>query len=351
VPLPASVPLVTITGDVLHPITGAPATGTVAFTIPVQLATNDGHVLGKDTSTFVLVNGALPAGTQLPATDSQNITPRNWVYTVTATTDAGAWSFQCALPSSPNTVAFSALIPVVTPPATATYVLLSSVGAASGVASLDGTGKVPVTQLPPSTTGVQTVTAGDATIVVGGTSVNPTVAVNNIAESKVTGLIADLGARATKPIVRSAYVTTGDVTLPNTAGVWQPLLQTGGARFEIAIPAAVGDWVEIGLHAMRNTVSSTAYVDVAVITGAGPTIARYLATGSSTPGLEGDPGWYPQSTFENQSAPRGFTVTAGDLDTGSVRFALVVKAGGTGTLYASTNYPLYWMAKNLGAVN
>jgi hypothetical protein len=73
-----------------------------------------------------------------------------------------------------------------------TYVLGSSVGQPGGVAALDGSGKVPVGQLPAGATGVLDVTAANGTIVVGGTGQHPTVRVGAIAESAVTGLPADL---------------------------------------------------------------------------------------------------------------------------------------------------------------
>lgn len=166
------------------------------------------------------------------------------------------------------------------------------------------------------------------------------------AMADVTGLqevLADIPARL---IVRQAYITSGNATLPNTAGAWQIL-----SGFQLAIPAAVGDYVELGAHGMRNN-TETGFLDVAVVSGA--TIVRYLATGSASPAVEGDPGWYPTgpaAPFPNQAAPRGFTVTSGDLNGGNVTFAVVVKAAGAGTLYASTDFPFYWQAKNHGPVD
>lgn len=141
--------------------------------------------------------------------------------------------------------------------------------------------------------------------------------------------------------IRDAYLTApGNVTLPNTGGAWQAL-----SGFELQLPAAVGDSVEIGVHAMRNTASS-AFLDIAVIVGTG--IVRYLATGTSSPASEGDPGWYNTTGFPGSTAPRGFVVTSGDLDSGNVRFIVAVRAAGSGTLYASAAYPFYWRARNDG---
>lgn len=144
-------------------------------------------------------------------------------------------------------------------------------------------------------------------------------------------------------VVREAYISDGSgATLPDTSGTWQ--LLTG---FELAIPAAVGDYVDIGAHGMRSA-TSTAFLDIAVAVGS--TLARYMATGTATPAPEGDPGWYIDGGFPPQSAGRGFTVTADDLDGGQVRFVVAVKAQGTGTLHASVSYPFHWRTMNFGSV-
>ncbi|MDF2969378.1 MAG: hypothetical protein K0Q93_3156 [Nocardioidaceae bacterium] len=164
--------------------------------------------------------------------------------------------------------------------------------------------------------------------------------------SDVTGLQEVLDDVPTRLVVRQAYITSGNTTLPDTAGAWQIL-----SGFLLAIPASVGDYVELGAHGMRNN-TETGFLDVAVVSGA--SIVRYLATGTSSPAVEGDPGWYPTgpaAPFPNQAAPRGFTVAEGDLNSGVVTFAVVAKATGAGTLYASSDFPFYWQAKNHGPVD
>lgn len=166
--------------------------------------------------------------------------------------------------------------------------------------------------------------------------------------ANVTGLQTALDGKATKPTIRQAWILSGDINpLPNTAAAWQPL-----AGFELQLPAVVGDYVELSVNAMRKDIGGNAWLDQAVVTGAGPTIARYLSSGGATPGVEGDPGWYvPSGGIVGRSASRGFTVTAPDLDGGNVRFVMAVKSNGTGILYASTNYPFFWKAENKGAVS
>jgi hypothetical protein len=145
-------------------------------------------------------------------------------------------------------------------------------------------------------------------------------------------------------LVQSAYITTGDVTLPNTAGAWQPL-----AGFEISVAAAAGDAVEIATSFL-NQVSSTGFLDVGVMVGT--TVTRALSSGVATPAIQGEPSWYQDPTFGfmGRALTKGFVVTSGDLDTGMVRFVLITKAAGAGKVYASpgaSGYPFWWQAKNL----
>lgn len=153
------------------------------------------------------------------------------------------------------------------------------------------------------------------------------------------------GSVATKPVVRQAYITDGSgATLPDTTNAWAAL--TG---FSLVIPAAVDDYVEIAVHAMRTN-TSTAFLDVGVMVSG--SVARFMATGTNSGATEGDPGFYFNNGFTGQSAARGFTVVSGDLDSGNVHFAVVIKSSAAaGTLHASTSYPFYWRAINLGPVS
>jgi hypothetical protein len=147
VPLPGSVTMVTVTGTILHPVTGAGATGAVTFTIPSACRTTDGYLIGNLPAIVApVVNGVFTAS--LPATDNTNVIPQGWVYTVAVATDAYTGVFQAALSSTPNPTTFAAMTPVSTTTPAAVYVPLTAVGHAYGVASLDATGKVPAGQLP-----------------------------------------------------------------------------------------------------------------------------------------------------------------------------------------------------------
>lgn len=193
-PLPNDVPLVTITGDIRNPVTGTPANGTVAFSNPSLLRdTTSNVILGTTSYRVTLVTGRFTVA--LPATDAANISPLNWVWTVEVTTDVGTDLFQFSLPSSPSTVNFSNLVPVVTPPPVLQYIPITQKGVTGGVASLTGPGgTVPTSQLPAAGNGtVTSVSNVDGTITVTGT---PTVA--PVVSASAT-LVASVTAKYTKP--------------------------------------------------------------------------------------------------------------------------------------------------------
>lgn len=163
--------------------------------------------------------------------------------------------------------------------------------------------------------------------------------------SAVTAAIA-----AARPKVRYERITSGNVTpLPNTSGSFALPGQPNGLPldFVLSIPAAVGDWVEISIHGMKGD-NTQSFFDAAVRVGS--TAVRWMSTGTSTPAVEGDPGWYPPP-FNTITSSRGFVVEAGDLDGSDVVFVLGNKSANAGTLYASATFPFYWQVKNLGQIN
>jgi hypothetical protein len=373
---------VTVTGSWVT-AANTPASGVVTVT-PVTAAAGGGFIVAGTPVAVPLAAGAI---SKVLVSNTQATTLQ---YLVTERIDGAPITTYVVTPTG-STLDLStaprgtgAIVPI--------YILASVIGQPNGVASLGSDGKVPSSQLSAaggaipastvtakgdllaatasatvarlgvgsdgqiltadsaSTPGVKwaaaavgSVTATDSTITVGGTATAPTIGVNAIPESKVTNLVADLGAKAVKPIIRRARVTTGDTTLPNTGISWAAV-----SGFELAIPAVVGDDVELDFSAMRNA-NANALLDMAVIVGT--TLVRFLASGSGTPAAEGDPAWYTQATFIGHAGPRGFAVTSGDLDGGNVRFVLACKSNGTGTVYSSTSYPFYWRAINRGPCN
>jgi hypothetical protein len=338
---------------------GQPDVGVIVLTPTETLFVTDGYAV--DPRAVVLPVAATADGVAVPidftaiATDNTSVSPSGWGYRVDYRLTSRSETLYTFAPA----------------------------GTTVDLASISGTEPVPavfttvrtVNHLPPTPDGNVTIDAGDvsipdATAVIkgklqlagdlGGTASAPMVPAlagkevagaaaalaGQLAPVAFSGAYGDLTGRPAiprAPIVRHAYVTSGDVTLPNTGGQWQPL-----AGLELSLPASVGEFVEIGASGMRAS-SGNAFLDVGVVVGSG--IVRYLATGTDQPAAEGDPAWYGQpNSYATISSPRGFVVQAGHLDGGNVRFVVAVRAAGSSTFFASVAYPFYWIAKNLGPV-
>lgn len=143
----------------------------------------------------------------------------------------------------------------------------------------------------------------------------------------------------------SAWVTTGDLTLADTADAW--VLVVGGPS--IAIAADVGDVVSLRYKGLVKQASSL--LDIVVVDGV-DAVVRTSSRGDTNHGFEGDPTWAAggDQAFRGVGLSMSFVAQAGDIAGGNVTWKFQTRrAGGTaGTLYASTNYPLYWEAWNYG---
>jgi hypothetical protein len=182
-------------------------------------------------------------------------------------------------------------------------------------------------------------TQQDVGQVVGANGTNGTNGING-----TNGADGQQGPPGPSPKVRHTRITSGNIAIPNTAGAWEVL-----AGVSLSLPAAVGDYVEIGMAGMRSPTSGM-FLDACVVVSGAP--AMFLTTGTGSPAVEGDPSWYPPEggtvPYPSQDAPRGFVVEAGHLSAGSVVFGIAAKGSGSGTLYASTSFPFYLNAKNFG---
>jgi hypothetical protein len=139
------------------------------------------------------------------------------------------------------------------------------------------------------------------------------------------------------------YITTGDVT-PQTTASWA--VMTSSPTFSIA--AVEGDVVTVDWTALIDPVSAM-FLDLCVIVSGA--VTKYAATGTSSNGVEGDPGLYPDVPAFHPSRGYGMTVTcaSGDLSGGNITFGFaVINPNGGGKLYASTNYPLRYRIVNYG---
>jgi len=268
-------------------------------------------------------------------------------YLVTEVVDGKARpGYSITTPAS-GTVALDSLAPV-SPPPVPNVTVVSVQGLkpdASGNITLPASGgAVPTSRVLTAGTGL---TGGgdlttDRTFAVAYGSAAGTAVQGN--DTRLTGIPAQIAALATRPTVRRAVIANvSDATMPNTGSSWAAV-----SGFEIAIPAQVGDDVELLFGAMRSA-NANALIDTAVIVGS--TLVRFGANNTGTPALEGNPAFYTQATFIGHAGEFGFTVASGDLDGGNVRFVIACKSNGSGTLFSSTNYPFRWRAINRGVCN
>ncbi|MGW4639576.1 hypothetical protein ACWEN6_13660 [Sphaerisporangium sp. NPDC004334] len=137
------------------------------------------------------------------------------------------------------------------------------------------------------------------------------------------------------------YITTGDLNpIPATSGQWIPI-----PGFEISLPAAAGELIEIEPSFMWDPKTGAQILDLAVIVGT--SLVRFLSKGGPVPALEGDPSLYPTpGTYRTSGATKSFVVTPDLLDGGTARVVLATKGPGVGILYASETWPYFWAIKN-----
>lgn len=167
--------------------------------------------------------------------------------------------------------------------------------------------------------------------------------------ANVTGLQTALDTKQLKIKQHIRYNTDA------TPDAWYPITDTGGvwtvlaAASELTVAASVGDRIKANWVFLGRSVGDW-FMDLGVVTGAS-VIKRYLSSGTSTSTSVGSPANYPipGAEFQGVTGFGGFTVTADDLDSGSVRVATLIRATATGgRLYASTGFPFTWSLENIG---
>lgn len=294
-----------------------------------------------DQAPIVLYSLAAADGTPITidedilATDNAGVGPTGWAYRVDYALNSRSQTLHTFAPAG-GTIDLANLAG--TEPVDSTLTRVLTIGGVHPNAS----GDIPVSDLPgiPGAQGP----SGPAGPTGATGAQGPAGPAGSAGADGAQGPAGPAGTPAPVLKVKPRYITSGNITLPNTGGSWLPL--TG---YEITMPAAVGDYVDLTIGGGLRGSTGNGFVDVAVrVVDA---LVRYLATGTATPGAEGDPAWYGQpSSFATVSGARGFVVQPGHLDGGVVRFVLASKSAGSGSLLSDPDYPLMWTARNWGAV-
>lgn len=165
-PLPASLDTRTVTGQFLKG-NGDPETGNVTFKRVAVLQSGGEDIFITPFTHTAALDGTGSFSVDLPVTDDADWNPLNWAYEVTITTTAWQYRFNMLLPDDVSPLDLADVLPagpVPDPPIT--YVPFSAVGEIGGPAGpLDGTGKIPLVQIPASASGVDSVN-GESGIVI-----------------------------------------------------------------------------------------------------------------------------------------------------------------------------------------
>lgn len=150
-----------------------------------------------------------------------------------------------------------------------------------------------------------------------------------------------VGDYSRKLRVNQRYVNDqGRIEFDDTSGSWVQILSLG----LLHVDADPGDYIDVTLTALKSLPSTA--VDLAVVVDG--SIVRYLSSGTATPAFDGDHGWEAVGSFLGRPSSRGFTVQVSDLYGPGVDIAIVYKSDGSGSIDASTDYPLYWRVMNFG---
>lgn len=100
---------VTLHGQILQPVLGTPATGTVTFSILHELRDVVANVVYSPQSFTATLNGTGDFTLVLPATDNLDLLPQSWVYQVYVNTNVWDDVFYVQVPFSVGTVEFADL--------------------------------------------------------------------------------------------------------------------------------------------------------------------------------------------------------------------------------------------------
>lgn len=129
-PIPETLTTIRIAGDVRHPLSGAPGTGTVEFVFgyPVRDTANN-VIFAPGTVTATVTAGAFTTD-EFVSPRQAGVSPANQPLTVRILTDVYADEYQIEIPAdSTGTLQLADLAPAESPPAVVTYALASALTA------------------------------------------------------------------------------------------------------------------------------------------------------------------------------------------------------------------------------
>lgn len=335
---PVSLSTVTVTGQV---VSAGPVAAVVAFDVPWMYGPDGAIVRAHRVQVQADSEGEFTVA--LPATDDPDWTPTGFTLDTSIYADGLVTRGTLALPADSVTVELAAAFnPNQTAEPGVTYALSTHTHPGGGeggpIAISDVTGLTAALSGKAPT--VHTHVQGDVTGLSASLAALTPLTTFDGLEGRVEVLEAAPGGGGSPAVVRRGKVTSGNLTLAGS-GPWVAV--AGGPQ--LALPAAVGDYVEFALTSMLGNFTVN-FLDLAVVVGGA--LVRFLSTDTATPASEGAPPFYSDQTFDRYGPIFEFEVEAGDLSGGNVTVVFATSGSGGGTIYASADYPLRWRAINHG---
>jgi hypothetical protein len=207
-------------------------------------------------------------------------------------------------------------------------------GATVGVKKVDSTANI-VTIAPQGGLTID----GDANATITGQWASATITYDGTRWSVIAS-----GYGSQSPAITAAQnIYTGTTTSPGgtIAAMWT-------SAMDLVISATTGDLVQLGLSARASAEASWLHLDVGTLLTSGGSIVNYCSTaGSSGQGVQA---WQTSADITGLSKIGGsilYTVQAGDVSSGTVRFRLLGRATATRTLDTAATWPAHFWAINL----
>ncbi|MBT2467840.1 SGNH/GDSL hydrolase family protein [Streptomyces sp. ISL-66] len=146
--------------------------------------------------------------------------------------------------------------------------------------------------------------------------------------------------------LRTAEIRISDGAVQDlaTAASWAIAATSVGTQLKCSIPAEAGDRIRVDLGMLY---SGTRYLDAVILDSVGA-INLYAGTQTTSPLAEGNPEFYPSTSFGKASSGILFTVASGHLSGGQATIALANQGTGAGRIYAYSGYPCRITLTNLG---
>ncbi len=168
---------------------------------------------------------------------------------------------------------------------------------------------------------------------------------SSLATVATSGSYNDLTNKPATPKSVKAFATTGKIQLQfgpgDTSGTWT----LAPAQWRVTVPAAVGDILCLD-PSIIALVGADAEMDVCSLDGT--TRLRYYSSGTSSQAPNGHGGLYMGTQFSHKVNPIKWVVTADDIIGGNVTLCYMFRSG-SGITWGSTAYPNEITLTNEGA--